>query len=73
VKERVRYARLPSSLACALKTPVLGGETVSCRVLGAPREYEGYEYSGEKGRRPNAVENVFSRALVVIQEHVFRF
>ena len=50
-----------------------GGDTVSCSVLRAPREYTGDECS-EYGRlRPNAAECVPSRALVGIQESVFRF
>ena len=37
----------------------------SCRAFGAPREYEGYEYSEHSGRRSSAAEYaVSSRALV---------
>ena len=40
-----------------------------CSVFGAPREYNGEEYSGYSGRRVNTAEYVSSRALVRIPEY----
>ena len=44
-----------------------------CSVFRAPREDNGEEDSEYSGIRPKTAEYVSSRALVGIQEYVFRF
>jgi len=46
---------------------------VLCGVFRAPREHEGCENSEYSGLQLNTAECVSSRALVGLQESVFRF